>query len=711
MHITLQDSSFQQNKHISPKVKNTTLGYKSVRRKVDEGFEEVEYDLYEILHAEDIEAYFRQANLKKRTLFFKEGWDLVGSNEQTVTYINKRLRQIAEATNISTHQLLVDIVDDLIKFSNAFLYLIRDDTKSGGTTVDGRKPIAGIFVLPTETVQVKTDKKGQITGYRQKMPDGTKKSYSVSDIIHFAIDRKKGYTIGTPRVLPVLDDIRSLRRLEENIEILVHKDLFPIYLYRVGTETRPCKTLPDGRTEVDLVRSEIENLPPEGIFVVPERHDIVATGAEGRALRAEPYVEHFKKRVLAGLGMSGIDVGESQGSSKSSAEVVSQALVDEVKGLQDLFEDMFNSQLVRALLLESTFDFDTLDVDNDVSLEFKEIDLTTQTLIENHYVQLFTQHGINHKELRVALGRQIVEADDEDWWETSFWKLIGEPENLIRAVNEPFSPAAQAAAAAPTTGIEQPMLAKAASEQAKQERIKAKSKITSRGARSGASRDRPRNQHKRKSEPHSRTNSLESITGLIEIQDQRFIYPTLYDVFSTARADAVLYAGNDKNAPWFKALLRNLNVEYKRTFHSLLGRQYRAGYDSLVNQFPTAQVVAQYENIRSWVDKVSDRLFKDLERQSISNFTPNSIGAVFDSLEFRVSFALRTEKNRAYNYGRLVALKELGFTKVKTIHDSSHDCPSCSKMAGEVMNIKQAYLLNIPPMHVNCGCILEGANG
>jgi len=707
MKVNLQDHAFQQERIVKPTVANPILGYKGgTRAPIDGGFEDVEYDLSYLLRIEDIESYLRQANAKKLTLFMKEGWDLVGGNPTTVKYVKKRLRQMAKATNISTEQLIRSTASDLIKLSNCFWLYVRDENKSGGKTVNGMKPIAGIFIIPAETVVVKSTKNGQIVSLQQRMPDGRRKTYSKNNVAHFSLYRKNGFAIGTPAAWPVVDDILALRRIEENVEKLIYRDLFPIYQYKVGTETLPARVMPGGWDEVEDVKDRMENMPPEGIYVTPERHDIKVIGHEGRALRIEGYIKHFNNRVLSGLGLSSIDVGIAEGASKSSAETMSQALVDEVKHMQSCFEDMFDNMVIRTLLIESDFKFDTMDPENVVRIKFKEIDLAQQLKIQNHYVQLFTQHAINHNELRTKLGE--LPADDE-WWETSFWKLIAEPEALISATDEPYSPAAQALAKASNTAIEPGQLAKAQATREKEAKAAEKAKASAtpaknmgnRGRRSGSASDRPSNQHGKKLEPISRTNSLRNL------RDSRMHYPHVFEVFREARGDALQYTRSEAESDMYVALLQSAKEEFKLRFTDITRAQFIEGYREIRGEDPRfLYSMNAYDIVNNYVSDRVDAIFKEVEKEAAG---PNAI-AIYDQVEWRVNLLLRTEPSRAANYGRLVACKEAGVKVVEFQCISSERCDQCDKISMELRDIRDLSLLSIPPHHPNCGCILRGAN-
>ena len=705
--VSIADHAFQQERSIKPQIVNPVLGYKNSRRIIGDHYETVEYDLSYLLSLEDIESYVKQAYAKKLTLFFKEGWDFVGANPTTVEYIKKRFRQIASATNISTEQLIQATVSDLIKLNNCFWLLVRDDKKSGGYSIDGKKPIAGVFIIPAETVTVKTNSTGQIISIRQIMPDGTKKTYSKDNVVHFALNRKNGFAIGTPDVWPVIEDILALRRIEENIEKLIYRDLFPIYQYIVGTEKHPASINRNGKDELQVVREELSCMPAEGIFVTPERHEIRVVGNEGRALRIENYVKHFNQRVLSGLGLSSIDMGNPEGGSRGSAETMSQGLVDEVKFKQSCFEDMLNNLFIKNLLLEGDFSFDPLEPDNFVKIKFKEIDIANQLAIQNHYNQLFMQHGINHVEFREELGR--LPADDE-WWETSFWKLIGEPEIMAGSIAEPMSVGSQVLAAAPNSSVEGSYLSKAEGSLRSQLAAKqaSRSGSSNSGARSGSARNRPSNQHGRKLESISRTDSIDiDNQSILFIQDSREVHDSIFSILSSLRRDSYnkeLLNNKEVLRLTVKAVEENINKNLSKE----LKNSYISGFKSITTEPPvTAHAISSFNSVDEYSKSSVNRIFTVIN-DSIEGGNPKiSLTGAIDASEWRFNFLLNTEVARAYNYGRLVGLKELGYGKYKS-NSGNTDCADCVKISTVINDIGSSSLLTIPPHHPNCKCLLEG---
>lgn len=277
-----------------------------------------EYDLAQIGRVEDTDSYVHQAFLKKIGLLFKEGYDFVGGNPKTIQYVKLRFEQMARATGTPTDELIRGIGAGLVKKSNAFLVKVRKESASGGKvrTAPGKskeiQPVAGYFVAPPETMEVDADEFGKIRKWKQTVPGGQYKLFSPEDVVHFYFNKKEGLFFGTPTLVPVIDDIRALRKIEENIEMLIYQHLFPLFHYKIGTDDLPATMNEYGENEIDVAKREIRYMPSEGGLVTSHRHEIKLIGSENRSLRAESYLEHFKKRVFSGLGISAVDMGEGE---------------------------------------------------------------------------------------------------------------------------------------------------------------------------------------------------------------------------------------------------------------------------------------------------------------------------------------------------------------------------------------------------------------
>jgi len=405
-------------------------------------FLEPEWDLAEIGRLATGESYFARAIRIKTALMLKEGWTLVGKDTDAVDYIRYRIKQIELSTKEPFNLLLWRTASDLIQCSNAFWVKVRKPGVPGTKTrpIKGREkdldPVAGYFYLPAETVQFNKRKNTGVRYYKQVLPDGEEKTFPAENVVHFTYDKRAGLTIGTPQVISAIDDIKLLRRLEENVSMLVHKHLFPLFHYTVGTMDTPAKKDPKtGLDEVDVVKRIVEEMPPEGVYVSDHRHNIKVVGAENKALRIESYLQHAKQRVFAGLAISPIDVGELGTSNKATSETASRAMIDNVKDYQKLLAEQINFYVITELLLESSLNTDgtVLADDKMVYFQFPEIDIESKIKIETHAMQKWMQNAISHPELRKILGEDPM--SDDDWNET-YYNKVQKDIVLIQSIDE-----------------------------------------------------------------------------------------------------------------------------------------------------------------------------------------------------------------------------------------------------------------------------------
>jgi hypothetical protein len=687
-----------------PSVKDPTLNYAGNRFQGRGQFSTAEYDLSEMGRIEDTDSYVRQAFEKKEALMFKEGWDIVGKNPRTIKYLRARLAQISRASGNPTDKLWREIGSSLIRKSNAFIIKVRKTEASGGRVrVDANEktlqPVAAYFIAPAETMEYQLSN-NRITRWRQRMPDGSIQEYRPQDVIHFYFSRKDGFIFGTPSLVPVVDDIRALRKIEENIELLVYQHLFPLFQYKVGTKEAPAGFTETGEREIDMVRREIQYMPTEGGIVTPERHEIVAIGAEGRALRAESYLEHFKQRVFAGLGVSSVDMGDGQTANRSTADNMSRNLVDSVKNYQQITEIFINEFVLSELLLESTFGEDVLDEENRCYLKFKEIDIATLIKKEAHYADQFKKNIVTWAEARSRAGfepinvptpEEVAAGDDlheeyPEWYQTH-WKLFGEPTILMQSIDEPYSTAAQAAAANRSTSLSAPQVEQAGEKQNEQEIALEKEKTK---AKIAVAKAKPKPKPARKD-------------GFLN------------ETFRSLREEVLLRSEQKFDPDWLATLIRTgmrpaidrLITEQVTAFIQGYSRYGTLQGNSYINSITMARRHLS-DRAEHYVERLTNELVGNLRRQS-TNLSKDEllprIRAIFDTLEYRTRFIEDVEVRKALNYGKLQALAPQ-MDAASSFHSTSTDttCLQCQSHHRTTYSFANIALDHIAPHHANCHC-------
>ncbi|MAE81789.1 MAG: hypothetical protein CMB80_03555 [Flammeovirgaceae bacterium] len=685
---------------IVPPVRDPALSYYSntgISRRST--FQLPEYDLAEIGRVEDVESFVRQAFDKKVALMFKEGWDFIGKNPKTLKYVQMRFDQISQASNLSTAVLFRNVGSSLIRKSNCFVVKVRKLEASGGKvrTAAGKKtpllPVAGYFVAPAETMEYRVSG-NRVSKWRQRMPDGTKKEYNISNVVHFRMDSKEGFVFGTPTIVPVLDDIRALRKIEENIELLVYQHLFPLFQYKVGTPEAPAGITETGQREIDVVRQEIQYMPSEGGIVTPERHEISTIGAEGRALRAEAYLEYFKKRVISGLGISAVDLGEGSTSNRSTADNMSRNLIDSVKNIQQVMESLINQYIINELLLESTFGDEVLDEENIVKLKFKEIDIDAQIKKETHMADQFSKDMITHDEGRRRMGYEPLviptpqEIDNEQdlaenfpEWHKTRWKMFQMPTLLIQALDEPFSPVAKALAKDNSVSMTSGDFSQASSEKQTKELELVKAK---------------------KPDPKPAVKKDGYLTS----------------TFIQTRQD-VIYRVSMKNKleqDWIAALIRS---ELLTSVQTLLSEQmiaYRNGYGKYASVYDPIFIESVIpartffrDRLERYIYRLTEEIISSLKRNVTEGTPPQEMTAktraIFDSFEFRTRFIEDVEIRKAFNFGEVIAQRDIGIQSLY-VYSENGTCEMGNALKGKQVQLENITLEDVPPFHAKCSYTL-----
>lgn len=619
-------------------------------------WESGEWDLAECGRILDTESYVRRAFRNKKNLWLKEGYEFTGPNVARVEYIEKRIHQIEEATHIPFPLLISNLVWSLVRCNNAFLVKVRKSDRSGGKVRKiGNKmiqPVAGYFPAAPETIRFKRDENGTIKKFQQDIRGKEPADFRPEDVIHFYLDKREGFAIGTPSLVAVKDDIRALRRIEENVEILVYQHLFPLFHYKVGTEAAPAETYPGGNTEVDAIKISLQSMPTDGCWVTPERHEIKVIGAQGQALAVDGVIQHFKQRIFTGLGNSSVDMGEGGTASRSTADTMSRNLVDDTKADQrELGAQIYNS-IIRELLLESTFDqSDLFSIENRVFLKFNEIDLESRIKKENHYTDIFEKNVITHDEMRIKCGwkpfkgeawptfndkpRMFVKGDGD--YALTNYGLFGRDKIILQSIDEPGTPASKATAASTVSKNNS-------------------SQVTNKAV---ANKNNPENQHGKRGAPKTNNDSYYTNTSSLSIL---FIQKSpLEEAFNTIKEDLVTQTRKKGLTIKESKLLINKGFTVaKDNLVNLAKRAYRIGLkdtntDITDVKVSTADSIIE-KHTEKYVYKLMNNIIDSLRRHTAYKFKMRyedaiSVESVFKAFSHRPIIISNDEIIKAYNYG------------------------------------------------------------
>ena len=553
-------------------------------------FQVAEYNLGEISKVMDIESYVRQAFNKHVELCLKEGYDINSRDEQATKYIKRRLKEMADVSGLTFDMVLRSITQNIVAYSNSFLVKVRDFKRSSGAPIKriagpSLPPVAAYFPMDPTSIRIKRDFHGKVLKYWQRIPGNPiMPQFIPENIVHIYYDKKEGFAFGTPYIIPVLDDIRSLRRMEENIEMLITQHLFPLYHYIVGTETAPAEIYEDGTSEVDVIKDQIEKMPTEGSIVTPERHEIKNLGAEGKAIDAEGYLKYFERRVLAGLGMSDVALGRGDTSNRATASTLDKVMTDRCKDFQDVIENFVNEYVFKELLYEGGFIIDETE-DSFVKIKFREIDIDSMLKIQNNAVFKYEHHAVTETEMREELSKDPI-ADEQR--KLMYFELVQKPNAIIAARDEPFTSAAKQA-------------------------VKAGGSAAGDGPKSTGNKQMPQNQHGKKP---AKTSQKKDYTALASLLDHLW-YMTKLDIVELA---------NDMDN-W-----KEIDIEKFRPIVNLT-------YEDMKARSSTLNIDRKKldDGIQDVFNDLGDLLCKNIKDTDVKGELVYKISGVFESLRFRLT--------------------------------------------------------------------------
>jgi hypothetical protein len=415
---------------VIPDAKARLLVYGKVTRPGGSGdWNDPEFDFKLIAMCLSTESIFRRTVDKYVELIWRNGYKLVSKDTKALEYIRHRIKQISISTRTPFDTFLKDIAQQLVTYSNCFIERVRSSSTKivvGGAT---KLPAIGFYVIDATSMKVAKNQHGRVIRYRQEVETQEETpEWVAEDIVHIVRCREPGLTFGTPMVAPVIDDMRALRRMEENVEMLVFNYAMPLYQYKVGDLDHPADDIAIRQAEYTL-----RDKPADGLLVTPYYHQVSAVGAEGRAIRMEGYLDYFRDRIFSGLGTSAVALGLGGGSNRSTSEVLERSMHGTVKDIQDTIKLYIQDYIFDDLLLDGGFSIDN--EENRVQMFFPEIDIDTKIKLENHSLNMYHGNMLGLTESREIFGKDPM--SEEQYLDTYLFN-VDLPKTIAQAVDEPF---------------------------------------------------------------------------------------------------------------------------------------------------------------------------------------------------------------------------------------------------------------------------------
>jgi len=607
-------------------------------------FYESEYDLHTIANARQLDGIINRAISVFKEQILKNGFEYVSKNDKAQQHIRRRLREIELFTNIKHTEIMASIADQLVTYGNAYIIKVRKDISNYGKRYKlfnkVVKPIVGIFVAEATTMSIGIDPEEQVRKYKQSI-HGIDRYFNIEDVIHYTYNKLPGTLTGVSSINQVLDDVRALRKLEEEIEILGFQYAIPLYLYKVGTDSHPAAP-----GEVETVSNVVNNAPTYGLMVVPHTHDMKAVTSEGDSVDVMKFVQHFKSRIYAGLGVSPIAMSEVSTSNRNTSEIADIQMQTTTKSYQQIISNKNEQELIDEIIRDGGMD--PLDINSE--LRFGEIDLEAQIKKENHILEKYQGNLISFEEARLESDRELV---------------VDEKNMYLNKVQIPLLEAEAKAKASAN-----PNQASSSSTSKAQKTLKASQNRVS-------NKNRPTNQHgKSLGRPKIKKDGFEDVAA-----------------YSTKIGKLLFTDGGNSSAlnrdkylirllPKIKDEITNFTQytinSYRKYYHN-----DSIGDDSIIEEIYNFVAVKIKDKVRTMGNIKGD--FADTK----INYSLEWIEDVIDM------------RDKIENAIKILTLKSKGFPSI-SYHSSNCDIHSDLEVHESVINMN-----NVPPLSYNCECTVE----
>lgn len=654
-----------------------------------------EYDFDEIKIAAETDSYLSQAIHKYSELFMKSGYVFKGENDKAVEYLEKRIRIMSYMSDNSFELLMRETAHDLVKFGNAFWVKTRIDNNpfiQASPIGDSKKVVGGYFRLDPSQVRIRFDKKGEITQYKQVTPSNREKNFNPNDVIHFTFDRDPGSVWGKPRWLPVMEDIRLLRKLEGNVSTLAWRYAIPMVQAKVGSQQPGMGAT---KKEIEETRRVIESTPPDGILITNSGVELKMLGAEGNAMDLSPYLSYFENRVFTGLNTSQAMMG--RGGSAQDADSMEEQIHNAVKDQQATFTIQFSHEVITELLLEGGFN-PILNEKDIVNLVFNEINLDTRVKLENHEVNLFQTNAITFKEMRTAIGYKNSNVDENELYANMI-----QQKNTLEQIKLNHKNAMELAKLSA-------QLASSASDSNNNNNETDNDDSDSNGT--NASSGKKTSNYVKKNTGNGKTTSSgrtnKTVTSIDSPQNQHGTYSA--KIKESVVADVLLDKLEDDGSN--ESDIRRLFLSYIQSSTKVAAKEGAKKAldeikpDNAENNAPILapenQLIFQFikENFNSYMLDIKNNAGNITDRESFKS--------IFSSQKYRLNYMADFAYRKAYWYAYLKTCESYGINKVVVrCNDGSRHK---DEHAGKIINARNFTLGEIPGFSSHCKCWLEPAN-
>jgi hypothetical protein len=215
--------------------------------------------------------------------------NIVGTDEEQTDQDIADLKALVETSQFD--DVLFEWVWHALVDGTGFLQIVVED--------DVFKP----KVLPTEDMEIQTDKFGTTEEYIMSTSGGDEITFEPYDLAVLRFHKHPGEDFGRSLIERCEEQADMLRDMEIDMARFIATKAYPPVIWKLGSEERPWS-----QPEIDGWLETVEEIEPESMLAVGHDvdHDIVgvtSTSSSSGAMRLEPVFNHLLQRIYTALGV------------------------------------------------------------------------------------------------------------------------------------------------------------------------------------------------------------------------------------------------------------------------------------------------------------------------------------------------------------------------------------------------------------------------
>jgi hypothetical protein len=215
--------------------------------------------------------------------------NIVGTDEEQTDEDISELKALVETSQFD--EVLFEWVWHALVDGTGFLEIVVED--------DIFKP----KVLPTEEMEVQTDKFGVVESYILNTEGGDEIEFGPYDLAVLKFHKHPGEDFGRSLIERCEEQADMLRDMEIDMARFIATKAYPPVIWKLGNEERPWT-----QDQIDGWLDTVSEIEPESMLAVGHDvdHDIVgitSTSSSSGAMRLEPVFNHLLQRIYTALGV------------------------------------------------------------------------------------------------------------------------------------------------------------------------------------------------------------------------------------------------------------------------------------------------------------------------------------------------------------------------------------------------------------------------